>query len=103
MNRSATAVSKPPARNASLHCRSLSCPTNSLAQATSSRRNALEQLLMPAVIVELDDAVLHTGDERLALEDVRVSTPRSQRPGLAERGAEIADDIPLRSSVRRAA
>ena len=56
--------------------------------------NVLEQLLVPAVIVELDETVLHAGDERLALEDVGVAALPRQTSGLTERRAEIADHIP---------
>src|SRR5712692_9983335 len=39
------------------------------------RRDApLDELLMPAAVIELDETILHAGDEGLPLEDVRVAT-----------------------------
>ena len=103
MKRFATAVSKPPARNASLHCWLLSLPSHSLAQATSPGEMCLNNSLMPAVIVELDEAVLDAGNEGLAREDIGIAALRRQTSGLAERGAEIADDVPLRDALAFAA
>src|SRR5258708_39320620 len=49
---------------------------------------------MPAVIVELDEAVFHTGDKGLVLKNVWVPALRSQTSSLTQRRAEIANDIP---------
>jgi hypothetical protein len=48
------------------------------------------------MIVELDEAVLDAADERLAREDIRVSALRRQTRGLAQRRAQVADDIAAR-------
>src|SRR5262249_49849412 len=57
-------------------------------------RNAPEQLLMPAVIVELDETVLHAGDERFMLEHVDVSALRREPARLAQSRAQISNDVP---------
>jgi hypothetical protein len=44
------------------------------------RRNLLQQLLMPAVIVELDEAARDALDERFALEDLGIAALGARRP-----------------------
>jgi hypothetical protein len=47
------------------------------------------------VIVELDEAVLHTVDEGLALEDIGIAALRRKTRGLTEGRTEVANRIPL--------
>src|SRR5689334_18840988 len=56
------------------------------------REPLLEQRLIGTPIVELDEPVLHAGDEAAPLEEVHVATARSESAGLAECRAKIADD-----------
>jgi hypothetical protein len=61
---------------------------------------------VPPMIVELDEAILHPGDERLARENVRGSALRRQARGFASTRARCASgncssDILLSSSFDR--
>src|SRR5262249_19363534 len=59
------------------------------------RRDVPQELLMPAVVVESNEAVLDIENERLPLKDVRVPAQRRQTAGFTEGGAEIAHDVPV--------
>src|SRR5258708_2293314 len=65
------------------------------------RRDLTKQLLMAAVIVETDEAVLDVQDEGTAIEEVGVRARRHEAPSLAECGAQIANHVPAFGSVAR--
>src|SRR5262245_50157591 len=53
-----------------------------------------EELLVPAAVVKLHEAVRDAGYERFPIEDIRIAALRSQFASFAERGAEITNDVP---------
>src|SRR6185295_15334669 len=60
-----------------------------------------DELLMPAVVVELDQAVVDALDEAKTIEEIRVALAGIELRRLAERAADVADDIPPRRTVAR--
>src|SRR5262249_23191988 len=65
--------------------------------------NVLHQLLMAPVEGEPHEAVVDAADERLPLEALDVAAARIHPPRLAERRAEILDDIPVARALARVA
>src|SRR5258706_2890301 len=59
------------------------------------RRNSLEQLLMPAVIVELDRTVRDVRNKGLTLKDVDIAATPCKAAGFPKRRPEIAYHVPM--------
>ena len=59
-----------------------------------------EQLLMPSVIVELHQAVADARDEAETIEQIGIALAGIELRGLAERAADVADDIPPQRASR---
>src|SRR6185436_6897556 len=61
---------------------------------------AADQFRLPAAVGKADEAVLDARDERLALEALDVVALGSESfRAFAERGAEIADDVPAKGAA----